>query len=509
MTGDDCLALPSEESVACLARNWNLTEEAARRRRDRELQSANGKLSSAPDMKKAALWYARNGVPVFPLHNPIAGGCSCGKQDCDKPGKHPRTLHGFKDATTDEGRVSAWWDAHPDANIGVPTGVLTGLLLVDADPRNGGPADRSELIDLLGRIPETAEAVTDGDGRHIYFRYSGGPVPRHLTKGIDLKGDGGYAVLPPSLHFSGKRYEWDGAEGAKAILHPAEAPAWLLEFIRRKQAGTEVRRASELPATIPDGTKHYAIVSLAGTLRRRGASEAVTFAACRALNFQSPVSDADVWTRVRSVYGLYPADTRNGLKAYANGNSVDADLPADTEPEPESKGASVTSVTGSWPEIIPLVGNLTDPIPASCLPAWLGEMATAVSESTETPFEMAALLALAVVASCVAAKADVSPEPGYSEPLNLYLCPAMESGNRKTSVFSRLLAPLIEWERMEANRIEPVRKRLLSEQRTAEARIDHLRKEVRTIRGPSGDDPRDSATRNRAAGSARVPQAFF
>ena len=140
------------------------------------------------------------------------------------------------------------------------------------------------------------------------------------------------------------------------------------------------------------------------------------------------------------------------------------------------------SVNG-WPELIPLSGKRPDPIPANCVPVWLGEMAQAVSENTETPLEMAALLALAVASSCVSAKADVSPEPGYSEPLNLYVCPTMESGNRKTAVFSRLIAPLAEWERMEADRVEPVRRRLLSERRTIEARIDHLR-----TKAARGDD---------------------
>lgn len=131
-----------------------------------------------------------------------------------------------------------------------------------------------------------------------------------------------------------------------------------------------------------------------------------------------------------------------------------------------------------WPEIIPLSGKSPEPIPVSGVPGWLGEMAQAVSESTETPFEMAALLALATASSCVSARADVSPEPGYSEPLNLYVCPTMESGNRKTAVFSRLIAPLVDWEHAEVKRIEPIRFQLLSERQTIEARIDYLRKKA-------------------------------
>jgi hypothetical protein len=150
-------------------------------------------------------------------------------------------------------------------------------------------------------------------------------------------------------------------------------------------------------------------------------------------------------------------------------------------PPERSAGVAVTE----WPELIPFACKKPDPIPTNCLPGWLGEMARAVSESTETPFDLAALLALAVASSCISAKADLSPELGYSEPLNLYVCPAMESGNRKTAVFSRLIAPLVEWERMEGDRMEPDRRRLLSERKTMEGRIDRLRRKA-----ASANDPR-------------------
>jgi putative DNA primase/helicase len=149
-------------------------------------------------------------------------------------------------------------------------------------------------------------------------------------------------------------------------------------------------------------------------------------------------------------------------------------------PEP-SADAALTD----WPALIPLAPADPDPIPMNCLPSWLGDMARAVSESTETPFDLAALLAIAVASSCVAAKAEISPEPGYVEPLNMFVCPAMESGNRKTAVFNRLMAPITEWERIEVERTEPERKRQLSERRTIEARIERLRKKAAGAVDPS------------------------
>jgi putative DNA primase/helicase len=192
----------------------------------------------------------------------------------------------------------------------MPTGAVTEILVLDLDPRNGGPADRDELIEQFGPIPNTAEVITGGGGRHLYFRYSGGSVPKTIGPGLDLKGCGGYVMLPPAVHPSGKRYKWDGIEGVKALLKPAEAPEWLLARILRSRTPSTPRSPAELPQVIPDGQKHDTIVSLAGTLRRRGVSEEAAFAACRALKFQSPVTDEDIRERVRDVFQKYPCATQ-------------------------------------------------------------------------------------------------------------------------------------------------------------------------------------------------------
>jgi len=96
--------------------------------------------------------------------------------------------------------------------------------VLDCDPRNGGPAHRSDLIQQFGSLPDTAEAITGGGGRHIFFRYAGGPVSKTLAAGIDLKGEGGYVVAPPSIHPTGKRYVVDGTARENAFLEIAEAP---------------------------------------------------------------------------------------------------------------------------------------------------------------------------------------------------------------------------------------------------------------------------------------------
>jgi Bifunctional DNA primase/polymerase, N-terminal len=87
-------------------------------------------------MLDEALKYAAEWIPVFPLHNVIPNGvppCSCANAKCENVAKHPRTAHGFKDATTDEEIIREWWGKWPAANIGIPTGEPSGIVVLDID----------------------------------------------------------------------------------------------------------------------------------------------------------------------------------------------------------------------------------------------------------------------------------------------------------------------------------------------------------------------------------------
>lgn len=164
-------------------------------------------------MRRAALDYARAGYPVLPLHTMREGVCSCGDAGCRSPGKHPRTRRGFLNASTDPGQVARWWTFWPDANIGCVPGP-SGHVVLDID----GPEGEAALAAL--DLPATREVVT-GRGRHLWFRYRGPAVAngRPFGPGIDVRGHGGYVILPPSVHPSGRVYAWCGADEA------AELPA--------------------------------------------------------------------------------------------------------------------------------------------------------------------------------------------------------------------------------------------------------------------------------------------
>ena len=159
---------------------------------------------------RSALRAAKRGWPVFPLHNPTDEGCSCGKSECKNIGKHPRTPNGFKDATTDARQIKKWWRRWPRANIGVVTGVRSGVWVLDVDKRHGGLESLHHLEEEYGEFPAGPRVRTGGNGLHIYLKSAGRSIKNRtgVWPGIDVKGNGGYVVLPPSLHVSGNRYLW-------------------------------------------------------------------------------------------------------------------------------------------------------------------------------------------------------------------------------------------------------------------------------------------------------------
>jgi hypothetical protein len=128
-----------------------------------------------------------------------------------------------------------------------------------------------------------------------------------------------------------------------------------------------------------------------------------------------------------------------------------------------------------WGEPIPLRMRVVPAIPPDVFPGAVGDMVRAVAKVTETPVELAGLLGTGVASSGLAGKVIVVIEAGYSEPLNIYVAVAMESGNRKTAVFLLMIKPLVNWELQEGKRLESEIKRAKSERKTREARIDQLR----------------------------------
>ncbi|MEO8698015.1 MAG: bifunctional DNA primase/polymerase [Acidimicrobiales bacterium] len=160
----------------------------------------------------AALGYALRGWPVFPCHALDRGACTCGHNDCASPGKHPRVRGGLNAATADSGTIARWWRHWPDANIAVRTGAPSGLVVLDIDPRHGGARSLHHLVQRYGPLPAAPRVRTGSGGWHLFFEHPNIRVRNSaglIGDGLDIRGDGGYVIAPPSRHASGDSYAWE------------------------------------------------------------------------------------------------------------------------------------------------------------------------------------------------------------------------------------------------------------------------------------------------------------
>jgi DNA-binding transcriptional ArsR family regulator len=215
------------------------------------------------------------------------------------------------DASADEAVIRAWWERWPDANLGVATGLASGLFVLDVDPAHGGDESLEILVARHGAPPGGPISHTGGGGRHLLFAHPGFRVPSRsgaLGSGLDVRSDGGYIVAPPSQHRSGRLYEWEASSHPDEVPLP-QAPAWLLAG--GTTSGDTPRRppASPLDDTIPEGRRNEALTSLAGTMRWRGMTQEEIQAALAAVNARRcapPLAETEVGAIAASV-GRYPA----------------------------------------------------------------------------------------------------------------------------------------------------------------------------------------------------------
>jgi len=209
-------------------------------------------------------------------------------------------------------QVTAWFKRWPDANVGIVTGAVSGLVVLDIDPAHEGRQSLAELERRHGPLPDTVETRSGGGGRHLYFSHPGKEVRNRvaLAPGIDLRGDGGLIVAPPSIHPSGNRYLWRNSHGPDD--RPlAPLPPWLLT--RDLFAGGRVGHTLEywrrlLAEGVPEGMRNNTIASLAGHLLWHGVDLEVVTELLLCWNRERcrpPLTDAEVVRTVQSITRLH------------------------------------------------------------------------------------------------------------------------------------------------------------------------------------------------------------
>lgn len=226
----------------------------------------------------AALEVAAKGLPVFPC----------------RPDKTPATKNGLHDATTEPAKIRGMF-TRDSLLIGVATGAASGFTVLDEDPRSGGDADALNL-------PETLAAETPSGGRHFYFKDAGiRNSASKIAPGIDVRGEGGYVIVPPS-----EGYRWINNDSSLA-----EFPAWLLD----RKSHTFRNESVDVAATrngVVEGARNDQIYRGICSYRARNlpVEDALDFAREAAVNSDPPYipenGDEDVDEMVYRVYGEYP-----------------------------------------------------------------------------------------------------------------------------------------------------------------------------------------------------------
>lgn len=222
---------------------------------------------------KAALYYAQKyGWAVFPVK---------------AEEKRPHTPHGCKDAKKDPGAIRAWWKKWPNDSIGIATGSISNLIVIDEDLDDEKGLDGIMAMDAWEKdngvkLPETARAITGRGGAHLYFKYSGKDILNRagIIDGVDVRGEGGYVVAPPSIHPNGIEYAWEEDPDDVGVAEVDDVVKQFLATGVTKGPGEKF----QLPSIIDSGTRNSTLYHFACSLQAQGLSDTAIIAAVSAEN---------------------------------------------------------------------------------------------------------------------------------------------------------------------------------------------------------------------------------
>lgn len=247
-------------------------------------------------MIEEAIRYAQSGYAIF---------------RCEPGDKKPFRGGWQKEASRDPARVEALWRECSDANIGLPTGSANGLWVLDADGAEGLQWLHNALETNGGAPSGTIAQATGGGGMHLFFGLPSGLGVRNsagtIAPNIDVRGDGGYVVLPPSLHPNGNSYAWSTGT-LLSSTRPPTAPDWLWSTVHGPGKGSSSRSAEEwsrlIDAEVAEGGRNNRITQITGLLLRKDINLRVTYSLVRAWNntyCQPPLEPDEVERTVESI----------------------------------------------------------------------------------------------------------------------------------------------------------------------------------------------------------------
>lgn len=395
-----------------------------------------------------ALHYAALGMPVFPLHYITPGGeCSCGGPSINtkcKPGKHPfgrLVPRGLTDATTDPTKITEWFDGKP-FNIGLCTGVLSKIFVLDRDDRDQGDQSLANLEAQYGKLPDTLRQTT-GNGMHYVFKLPSGlkikNSAKELAPGLDIRGVGGYIVAAPSVHANGRIYTW-GSEGLPPRAHILDAPSWLINLVENtivssfKRAGepqeavtTPTKYAGfQWPDQINDGEgREDFIIRAAGNLRGKGFDQ----------------------TSLERILLDY-----NKLHITP---PLDSEIVLDRARRYSNNTANVSANDEDWPDPQALADHLpaVPSFPLKLLPKQLAAYVEDVAERMSCPLDFPAIAAMVTMSSAIGSRIYCKPysNGNWFVPAGAWGMVVSPPSAIKTPPLSEMLRPLNAMDKQAVN----------------------------------------------------------
>lgn len=398
--------------------------------------------------QQAAPEYAERGLHVFPVIGkvPIKGGRGC------------------HDATTDPATIQTWGEGeHGNANIALATGAVSGCWALDVDFEKGGEKSLERLVREHGPLPTTVKQTT-GNGVHYLFRTNGKSIPNsvsHIGPGLDVRSDGGYVVIDPSIHPSGRRYCWEDGRSPLEIEF-ADPPGWLVERLLdvnepadrgsniRRQVKTisdaYVRKALENEClsieNAPDGQQEAALNKSAFSIGQLVGAGALDYQTAAQTLLDSALKIVSHDARRPWSHSVLEKKIAHGLQdGMREPRDVGAIGPV------VAPGADIEGL--NWPELDLSILEGGDSEPPSFPLEVFGGLAVPladIAEAKSAPVDYVAVPFLSGVSTLIGNTRKISPWAGWHEPAPIWTASVGLPASGKSPGQDAVLTPLRELE---------------------------------------------------------------
>lgn len=378
------------------------------------------------DLKAWALYYASLGLKVFPL--------------VPREKIPPKGSHGFLDATDNIEQIEKWWNENPNYNIGCATGkdfsqVLAIDLDEDEEKNKHGLEVLAEWERENGELPETWRIITGRGGNQYFYHFTDScKSESDICNGVDIRADGGYSVLPPSIHPNGNRYEWECGYSPEEtdLLSAKGEPLKFITDCYNNNPQKKLMKKDETTRVIPEdeiiteGGRTQFLFDKFWKMRSSGLTEKAIRLAIEETN-------------------------RTQCKPSLTGEELEKTIFTGFKREyllPEkNKVTFVTFVT-----LPTKTKKQLPPFPIEGFPVEIREYIEAVAESLQVPVDMVAMAVLTIVSLCIQGKYQIAPKKDWIESLNLYSIVIGCPSERKSPVLKEVEAPIFEYMEKENER---------------------------------------------------------